>query len=49
MDDQTLVPIGWYCWRCRGINEQACRSDNVPIYVPAEWAEDMRREINDGD
>lgn len=45
--DQTgdLVQVGWYCWRCHGIVTQACRSDNVPIHVPAEWAEHMVREI----
>lgn len=39
------VPVGWYCWRCQGLVEQPCRSDNVPVSVPAEWADDMRAEI----
>lgn len=41
----NLVQVGWYCWRCHAINAQACRSDNVPIHVPAEWADDMEAEI----
>lgn len=40
-----LVQVGWYCWRCHKINATACRSDAVPIHVPAEWAEDMEIEI----
>jgi hypothetical protein len=47
MADQPLVQVGWYCWRCRGINESACRSDAVPVYVPEEWAESMKEEIGD--
>ncbi|MFF9003597.1 hypothetical protein ACF1GW_38530 [Streptomyces achromogenes] len=44
-DEETLVHVGWWCWR--GDNNghlatMACRSDNVPIHVPAEWAEEMR-------
>lgn len=42
---EQLVHIGWYCWRCRAINAQACRSDCVPIHVPAEWEREMRAEI----
>ncbi|MDH6610264.1 hypothetical protein M2164_005899 [Streptomyces sp. SAI-208] len=42
---QPLVQVGWYCWRCAGLVEQPCRSDNVPIHVPAEWADDMIKEI----
>jgi hypothetical protein len=53
MADAPLVQVGWYCWRCRAINNLACRSDNVPIYVPEEWEHDMeaellRRENEDG-
>ena len=44
---EPLTQVGWYCWRCQAINEQACRSDAVPVYVPEEWAEDMRKEIAD--
>ena len=53
--DESLVHVGWWCWR--GDNHghlatMACRSDNVPLHVPAEWADDMRavlRRIEDGD
>jgi hypothetical protein len=45
--DKPLTQVGWYCWRCQGINEQPCRSDAVPIYVSEEWVEDMRKEIAD--
>jgi hypothetical protein len=41
----VLVQVGWYCWRCHGIVAQACRSDNVPVHVPADWVEDMTKEI----
>ncbi|MFF2731834.1 hypothetical protein ACFVS9_28485 [Streptomyces sp. NPDC058008] len=41
----ALVQVGWYCWQCRGIVDQACRSDNVPVHVPADWEQDMVREI----
>ncbi|MFJ6579293.1 hypothetical protein ACIQMY_25440 [Streptomyces sp. NPDC091368] len=52
---EPLVHVGWWCWR--GDNHghlatQACRSDNVPIHVPTEWADDMRaviQRIEDGD
>lgn len=44
---KDLVQVGWYCWRCHGINARACRSDAVPIYVPAEWAKDMERELDE--
>lgn len=41
-----LVQVGWYCWRGEGhLAERACRSDNVPVYVPAEWATEMGAEI----
>jgi hypothetical protein len=40
-----LIQIGWYCWRCEGLVEQACRSDNVPVHVPADWATEMTAEI----
>lgn len=40
-----LVQVGWYCWRCRAVNRMACRSDNVPVHVPVEWADEMRAEI----
>lgn len=54
-DDEQLTHVGWWCWR--GDNHghlatTACRSDNVPIHVPAEWADDMRaviQRIEDGD
>ena len=44
-DSPELVQVGWYCWRCEGLVEQPCRSDNVPVSVPAEWAGDMEAEI----
>jgi hypothetical protein len=44
-DNPELTQVGWYCWRCQGLVEQPCRSDNVPIHVPAEWADDMEKEI----
>jgi len=45
--DAATAPVllGWWCWRCEGFNEQACRSDNVPVYVPAEWLSDMRKTL----
>ncbi|GAA2107781.1 hypothetical protein [Streptomyces synnematoformans] len=42
---EPRVQVGWYCWRCRGMNTQACRSDCVPVYVPREWATEMEAEI----
>lgn len=48
MSDETaeaLVQVGWYCWRCEGLVEKSCRSDNVPVSVPADWADDMLAEI----
>lgn len=42
---EQLVHVGWWCWRGTGhghLATQACRSDNVPLHVPAEWADDMR-------
>lgn len=47
MSEGDLIMVGWYCWRCRAINEAACRSDSVPIYVPPEWAQDMQQEVRD--
>jgi hypothetical protein len=44
-EPNNLVQVGWYCWRCRAINAQACRSDSVPVHVPAEWAGEMEAEI----
>lgn len=50
-----LVHVGWWCWRGNDhghLVTQACRSDNVPIHVPTEWADDMRTviaRIEDGD
>ncbi|MFF7335410.1 ParB N-terminal domain-containing protein [Streptomyces sp. NPDC008150] len=41
----SLVHVGWWCWRGTGeghLAATACRSDNVPLHVPAEWAADMR-------
>ncbi|MCX3059572.1 hypothetical protein [Streptomyces beihaiensis] len=54
-EPEQLVHVGWWCWR--GDNHghlatTACRSDNVPLYVPAEWADEMRAVIQcieDGD
>ena len=42
---EQLVQVGWYCWRCEGLVERPCRSDNVPVSVPADWAGDMLAEI----
>ncbi|WP_405964797.1 hypothetical protein OG713_34675 [Streptomyces sp. NBC_00723] len=52
---EPLPQVGWWCWR--GDNHghlaaQPCRSDNVPVHVPAEWADEMRaviQRIEDGD
>ncbi|MFF8610854.1 hypothetical protein ACF06X_33650 [Streptomyces sp. NPDC015346] len=55
MAAEQLVHVGWWCWRGNPpghLAAQACRSDNVPIHVPAEWADDMRaviQRIEDGD
>ncbi|NJA56689.1 hypothetical protein [Streptomyces sp. NEAU-H3] len=40
-----VVQVGWYCWRCHGLNSEACRSDCVPVYVPADWEELMLPEV----
>lgn len=54
-EDDELVHVGWWCWRGDNHGHLAtmpCRSDNVPIHVPAEWADDMRavlQRIEDGD
>ncbi|MGW7726269.1 hypothetical protein ACWGJ6_23405 [Streptomyces canus] len=53
--DEELTHVGWWCWR--GDNHghlatQPCRSDNVPLHAPAEWADEMRaviQRIEDGD
>jgi hypothetical protein len=53
--DEKLTHVGWWCWR--GDNHghlatQPCRSDNVPLHAPAEWADEMRaviQRIEDGD
>lgn len=54
-DSDDLVHVGWWCWRGDPhghLATMACRSDNVPIHVPSEWADDMRaviQRIHDGD
>jgi hypothetical protein len=54
-EDDELLHVGWWCWRGDNHGHLAttpCRSDNVPIHVPAEWADDMRavlQRIEDGD
>src|SRR5690606_8846140 len=43
-----LVHVGWWCWRGGNhghLAAMACRSDNGPIHVPAEWEDDMRAVI----
>lgn len=43
--ESPLVHVGWWCWRGTGhghLATTACRSDNVPLHVPAEWADEMR-------
>ena len=45
---EPLVHVGWWCWRGNDhghLAEMACRSDNVPIHVPAEWADEMRAVV----
>jgi hypothetical protein len=45
---EELVHIGWWCWRGDNhghLTAMACRSDNVPVSVPADWARDMEAEI----
>lgn len=47
-DTEQLVPVGWWCWRGNDhghLAHTACRSDNVPFHVPAEWASEMRAVI----
>lgn len=44
-----LTHVAYYCWRCKGLNLEACRSDSVPIYVPEEWAELLEAEIDEQD
>lgn len=41
----TLTYVGRYCWRCQGLTSGSCQSDSVEVWVPAEWAEDMKAEI----
>ncbi|MEU1497333.1 hypothetical protein [Streptomyces sp. NPDC005732] len=54
-EEQPLVHIGWWCWRGNNhghLATMACRSDNVPLHVPAEWADEMRaviQRLEDGD
>ncbi|MFJ4925331.1 hypothetical protein [Streptomyces sp. NPDC088736] len=43
--NEALVQVGWYCWRCQAVNAMACRSDSVPVHVPAEWADEIGAEI----
>lgn len=43
-----LVQVGWWCWRGDDhghLVDIPCRSDNVPLHVPAEWATEMRALI----
>ncbi|MFD3333560.1 hypothetical protein ACFWV1_13070 [Streptomyces sp. NPDC058700] len=43
-----LAHIGWWCWRGNNHGHLAdipCRSDNVPIHVPSEWADEMRAVV----
>ena len=53
--DEQLAQVGWWCWRGDNHGHLAtapCRSDNVPIHVPVEWAGEMReviQRIEDGD
>lgn len=53
--EAPLVHVGWWCWRGTGrghLATTACRSDNVPLHVPAEWADEMRavlQRIDDGE
>lgn len=47
-ETEPLVHVGWWCWRGNNhghLTSEACRSDNVPIHVPAEWADEMRAVI----
>ncbi|SDL28672.1 hypothetical protein SAMN05421806_12569 [Streptomyces indicus] len=51
---EALVHVGWWCWRGEPghLAATACRSDNVPLHTPAQWADDMRaaiQRITDGD
>lgn len=48
-DGELVHHIAWYCWRCRDLVEQPCRSDNVPIYVAPEWVADLERELAERD
>jgi hypothetical protein len=41
----NLPQVGWYCWRCEAINTEPCKSDSVPVHVPADWADLMTEEI----
>jgi len=47
-ETEHLVHVGWWCWRGNDhghLADMACRSDNVPIHVPTEWAAEMRAVI----
>ncbi|TXS16062.1 hypothetical protein EAO71_35135 [Streptomyces sp. ms191] len=47
-ETEQLVHVGWWCWRGNDhghLADMACRSDNVPIHVPTEWAAEMRAVI----
>ena len=50
-----LAHVGWWCWRGDNhghLTTTPCRSDNVPLHAPTEWADDMRaviQRIEDGD
>lgn len=46
---EKLVQIGWYCWQCEGIQPDACRSDNPPIFTTEEWAEELRDQVEAGE
>ncbi|WP_030319658.1 hypothetical protein [Streptomyces flavochromogenes] len=48
VDREQLAHVGWWCWRGNDhghLADTACRSDNVPIHVPTEWATEMRAVI----
>ncbi|HEX6518305.1 MAG TPA: hypothetical protein VF049_22280 [Nocardioidaceae bacterium] len=41
---EQLVHVGWWCWHGDNhghLGTHPCRSDNVPIHVPTEWAGEM--------
>ncbi|MFI5473164.1 hypothetical protein ACIA6D_23355 [Streptomyces cacaoi] len=53
--EEPLTHVGWWCWRGDNHGHLAttpCRSDNVPLHAPADWADEMRaviQRIEDGD